>query len=132
MRGSCFQTGRKKTALLPDTLIDIAVFAGLHVIGFIPVAETVNVNLIHNGALCPFWRFKTGYHYKIIVIVRLLAQPSDIFSDTTEDYVIPCEPNPYEEITIRFRTAKNNIDQPRRLSFFREGISFLWGIAKTI
>lgn len=33
-----------------------------------------------------------------------------LFSDTTEDYVTPAEPNPYEEITIRFRTAINNID----------------------
>ncbi|MGN1147092.1 MAG: alpha-glycosidase [Lachnospiraceae bacterium] len=34
-----------------------------------------------------------------------------LFSDTTEEYVTPSEPNPYEEITIRFRTAKNNVDR---------------------
>jgi len=34
-----------------------------------------------------------------------------LFSDTTEDYVSPAEPNPYSQITIRFRAATNNIDR---------------------
>lgn len=34
-----------------------------------------------------------------------------LFSDTTEDYLSPVEPNPYSQITIKFRTALNNIDR---------------------
>ena len=34
-----------------------------------------------------------------------------LFSDTTEDYVSPSEPNPYSKIVIRFRAAINNIDR---------------------
>lgn len=34
-----------------------------------------------------------------------------LFSDTTEDYVSPSEPNPYSKIVIRFRAALNNIDR---------------------
>jgi len=33
-----------------------------------------------------------------------------LFSDTSENYVSPAEPNPYGEVTIKFRTAKNNVD----------------------
>ncbi|MCR5279483.1 MAG: glycoside hydrolase family 13 protein [Lachnospiraceae bacterium] len=34
-----------------------------------------------------------------------------LYSDTTENYVDPAEPNPYAEITIKFRTARNNVDR---------------------
>ena len=33
-----------------------------------------------------------------------------LFSDSTEDYFSPSEPNPYSQVTIRFRTARQNID----------------------
>lgn len=33
-----------------------------------------------------------------------------LFSDTTENYVSPCEPEPDSEVTISFRTAQNNVD----------------------
>lgn len=33
-----------------------------------------------------------------------------IFSDTSEDYVTPVEPEPYGKVTIRIRTEKNNVD----------------------
>lgn len=42
--------------------------------------------------------------------MRPLLDKQALFSDTTEDYLIPCEPNPYSGIKVRFRTAKNNID----------------------
>lgn len=42
--------------------------------------------------------------------MRPLLDKRALFSDTTEDYLIPSEPNPYSRITIRFRAAKNNID----------------------
>ncbi len=34
-----------------------------------------------------------------------------LFSDSTENYRIPMEPEPGERITIRFRTLKNNVDE---------------------
>lgn len=34
-----------------------------------------------------------------------------LYSDTTGEYVIPAEPSPYDRVTIRFRTAKNNVDR---------------------
>ena len=34
-----------------------------------------------------------------------------LFSDTTEEYVIPAEPKLYEKITIRFRAGRDNLDQ---------------------
>ncbi|MCH5274967.1 MAG: glycoside hydrolase family 13 protein [Lachnospiraceae bacterium] len=46
-----------------------------------------------------------------IASMRPVLNRRALFSDTTEDYVTPAEPNPYEEITIRFRTAINNIDR---------------------
>ena len=34
-----------------------------------------------------------------------------LFSDTTEEYLIPAEPAPFETVKIRFRTAKSNVDR---------------------
>lgn len=34
-----------------------------------------------------------------------------LFTDMTEDYVSPAEPSAYGEVTVRFRSAKNNIDK---------------------
>ena len=34
-----------------------------------------------------------------------------LFSDTTGDYLIPAEPSVNEKITVRFRTARNNVDR---------------------
>ena len=34
-----------------------------------------------------------------------------LFSDLTEDYVCPPEPSAYEEVTIYFRSGRNNIDK---------------------
>lgn len=49
-----------------------------------------------------------------------------LFSDTTENYCFPAEPKVYEKITIRFRTARDNIDKVyvivngQRLNMYRE------------
>lgn len=45
-----------------------------------------------------------------------------LFSDTSEEYLSPAEPEPYDEVKIRFRTAKNNID---RVSIVIGGESYL-------
>ena len=42
--------------------------------------------------------------------MRPLLDKQALFSDTSEDYLIPQEPNPYSRITVRFRAGKNNID----------------------
>ena len=34
-----------------------------------------------------------------------------LYSDTTENYISPEEPAPNDKVTIRFRTAKNNVDR---------------------
>ena len=42
--------------------------------------------------------------------MRPILDKKALYSDTTAEYLIPPEPNPYTEVTIRFRAAKNNID----------------------
>lgn len=46
-----------------------------------------------------------------ITAMRPVLNKKALFSDTTEDYVTPAEPSPYDLVTIRFRAAKNNIDR---------------------
>ena len=46
-----------------------------------------------------------------IASMRPVLNKRALFSDTTENYVTPAEPSPYDEVTIRFRAAKNNIDR---------------------
>ena len=43
--------------------------------------------------------------------MRPVFNKKALFSDTTENYVSPAEPGIYEEVTIRFRTARNNVDR---------------------
>ncbi len=54
---------------------------------------------------------KAEYDRKYIEGMRPVFNRKALFSDTTEDYVTPAEPNPYAKVTIRFRSAKNNIDR---------------------
>jgi len=48
---------------------------------------------------------------KYIAGMRPVFNRRALFSDTTEDYFSPAEPAPYAQVTIRFRTALNNIDR---------------------
>ena len=43
--------------------------------------------------------------------MRPVFNKRGLFTDTTEDYVSPAEPAPYEKVTIRFRTARHNVDR---------------------
>ena len=54
---------------------------------------------------------KTEYNRQYISEMRPVFNRKALFSDTTEDYVSPCEPNPYSKVTIRFRSAINNVDR---------------------
>ena len=42
--------------------------------------------------------------------VRPILRKNVLFSDGTEDYRSPAEPKAGDMVTIRFRTAKNNVD----------------------
>lgn len=45
-----------------------------------------------------------------IASMRPILNKDALFSDTTANFVTPCEPACFEKIKIRFRTAKNNVD----------------------
>ena len=51
------------------------------------------------------------YNQLYIASMRPVFNRKGLFSDTTENYISPAEPEPYDEVTIRFRTAKNNVDR---------------------
>lgn len=57
-----------------------------------------------------------------IVAMRPVFNKKALFSDTTENYISPAEPNAYSEVTIRFRAAKNNID---KVFFVNKGERYL-------
>ncbi len=59
-----------------------------------------------------FDRFlKAQRQQEYVVNMRPVFRKKALFSDTTENYVIPQEPAPYDEITVRFRSQKGNIDR---------------------
>lgn len=59
-----------------------------------------------------FYRYvRAEKHQQYMNQMRPVLNKQALFSDTTEDYLIPPEPNPYTEVRVRFRTAKSNIDQ---------------------
>jgi len=46
-----------------------------------------------------------------ISTMRPVFNKRALFSDTTENYISPAEPEAFDKVTIRFRTAKNNVDR---------------------
>lgn len=53
---------------------------------------------------------KLGQDQSYINAMRPVIRKKALFSDMTEDYVSPVEPDPDTEVTIKFRTAINNVD----------------------
>ena len=53
---------------------------------------------------------KLGQDQSYINAMRPVIRKKALFSDMTEDYVSPVEPEPHSEVTIKFRTAVNNVD----------------------
>ncbi len=53
---------------------------------------------------------KSGQDNSYINAMRPVVKKKALFSDMTEDYVSPAEPNPYSPVTIKFRTGLNNVD----------------------
>ena len=70
-----------------------------------------------------FNRFvKAEQDLQYIASMRPVFNKKALFSDMTEDYVSPAEPSAYEEVTIRFRAGKDNID---RVFFVCKGVRHL-------
>jgi len=62
------------------------------------------------------------YNQQYIASMRPVFNRRALFSDTTENYVSPMEPAAYSIVTIRFRTAINNVD---RVFFVHKGQKYL-------
>lgn len=58
-----------------------------------------------------FERFLRGEQHQYISSMRPVLSKRALFSDTTENFITPAEPAPYSEVTIRFRSKKNNLDR---------------------
>ncbi len=54
---------------------------------------------------------KAEQQQQYLIGMRPVLNKKGLFSDTTEDYVTPSEPSAYAEVTIRFRSVRNNIDR---------------------
>ncbi|MDE6750452.1 MAG: glycoside hydrolase family 13 protein [Lachnospiraceae bacterium] len=62
--------------------------------------------------------YKAEQNYQYIASMRPVFNRKALFSDTTENFISPAEPSAYDELTIRFRCARNNID---RVFFVNKG-----------
>lgn len=60
--------------------------------------------------------------------MRPVFNKRGLYTDTTEDYVSPMEPAPYDKVTIRFRTAAHNVD---RVFFICKGQRYLMNRAES-
>ncbi len=67
-----------------------------------------------------YWKAEQSYQY--IASMRPVFNKRALFTDTTENFISPAEPNAYSEITIKFRTARNNID---KVFFVSKGEKYL-------
>ncbi len=65
---------------------------------------------------------QTEYNRQYIATMRPVFNRRALFSDTTKEYVTPAEPSAYDLVTVRFRTAKNNVD---RVFFVHKGQKYL-------
>ncbi len=54
---------------------------------------------------------RTEWNQRYIAEMRPVFNRRALYADTTEEYVIPEEPDVHTEVTLRFRTAKNNVDR---------------------
>ena len=54
---------------------------------------------------------RTELNQQYIAAMRPVFNKRALFADTTEEYLTPAEPSPYDLVTIRFRTARNNVDR---------------------
>ena len=69
------------------------------------------------------------FNRQYIATMRPVFNRRALFSDTTKEYIDPAEPAPYDVVTIRFRTAKNNVD---RVFFVHKGQRYLMNKVKSV
>ena len=65
---------------------------------------------------------KAEQNYQYVVGMRPVFNKKALFTDTTENFISPAEPGPYSEVTIKFRTYKDNID---KIFFVNKGEKYL-------
>lgn len=53
---------------------------------------------------------RTDFNRRYISDIKPVLNKKAVFSDTTENFISPAEPNPYSQVRITIRTAKNNVD----------------------
>lgn len=61
-------------------------------------------------------RLKTERSFQYMINMRPALNKQALFSDTTPDFVSPAEPILKDKVTVRFRTAKNNVDMVNLVS----------------
>ena len=61
-------------------------------------------------------RLKTERSFRYMIDMRPALNKQALFSDTTPDFVSPAEPVLKDKVTVRFRTAKNNVDMVNLVS----------------
>ena len=54
---------------------------------------------------------RAEYERQYIAGMRPVLNRKALFSDTTENFVTPAQPNPYAKVQVRFRSAINNVDR---------------------
>ena len=54
---------------------------------------------------------RAEFNQQYITSMRPVLNRRGLFTDTTEHYVTPAEPAPYDLVRIRFRTSVNNVDR---------------------
>ena len=55
-------------------------------------------------------RKQIEYNRQYIQLMRPVFNTRALYSDTTQEYISPAEPGPRDRVKVRFRTAKNNVD----------------------
>jgi len=55
--------------------------------------------------------FDNKEQHRYLTEMRPVFNKKALFSDTTDDYLIPSQPSAFSNVKIRFRSAKNNIDR---------------------
>ena len=55
--------------------------------------------------------FSSEYEKSLyLTSMRPVLNKKALFTDSSKDYIVPLEPNPYGLVKLRFRTSKNNVD----------------------
>ncbi len=72
---------------------------------------------------------RTEYNQQYISSMRPVFNRRALYTDTTKQFISPAEPRAYDLVTIRFRTARNNVD---RVFLVHKGQKHLMNKVETI